>query len=165
VTGWRLPARVIEGSRDEMARDGDEGNEGTALWLGNREAGVTTIRSVVLLRGPGIVKRPDFISISSDLINEVTGIAIAKSQVLVGQIHSHAFAWTDLSPIDEAGGFRVPGFLSVVAPHFARRPEFDLRSCGVHVFDGRWRRLSIAAQAASIEVLPTGIAEILTVHL
>lgn len=163
VAGWRLPGQALQASHQEMARDGVVGNEGTVLWLGNRKAGIAAVKSVVLLRGPGIIKRPDFISISSDLINDVTGIAIEMGQALVAQIHSHEFGWTDLSPVDQALGFRVPGFLSVVAPNFAQDPALDLHRCGIHVFGSTWRRLSDAEATNSIVVDPGGDVVILTV--
>jgi hypothetical protein len=163
VAGWRLPGPALQASHREMARDGVVGNEGTVFWLGNRKAGIVAVKSVVLLRGPGIIKRPDFISISSDLINDVAGIAIELGQALVAQMHSHEFAWTDLSPVDQAGGFRVPGFLSVVAPNFAQDPALDLHRCGIHVFDITWRRLSDAETTNSIVVDPGGDVVILTV--
>src|SRR5438128_1519661 len=146
-----------------MARDGLAGTEGTALWLGNRAAGIAVIKSVVMLRGPGVIRRPGFISISSDLINELTEIAIEMGQVLIAQIHSHEFDWTGLSPVDKAGGFRVPGFLSVVAPNFAQDAALDLRRCGIHVFDSQWRQLSETEVMNSIVVDPEGTAAIVTV--
>jgi hypothetical protein len=163
VAKWQIPRRGLDASHTEMACDGLAGNEGTALWLGNRSAGVAAIKSVVLLRGPGIIRRPGFISISSDLINEVTDVAIEIGQVIVAQIHSHEFEWTELSPVDKAGGFRVPGFLSIVAPNFAQDPALDLRRCGIYLFDSTWRQLSETETTNSIVVDPTGDVVIVTV--
>src|SRR6266516_1608422 len=72
---WSLPMAAIEASRDEMAIDGRQGNEGTALWLGHRRDGMGLLRTVVRLRGNGIVKAPDYMSISPELINEVADVA------------------------------------------------------------------------------------------
>jgi proteasome lid subunit RPN8/RPN11 len=129
-------------SISEMASDGARGCEGVALWLGRRFAGIVTVTHVVALRGPGVTKRPDHLSISPELLNEVTMLAIRAGVYLVGQIHSHPGTWVDLSETDQLYGIRMPGYLSVVAPHFARRPNIALAECGVHVFDrGAWRRL------------------------
>lgn len=139
---WRLPKAAMTASISEMAPDGARGCEGVALWLGRRFAGIVTVTHVVALRGPGITKRPDHLSISPELLNEVTMLAMRAGVYLVGQIHSHPSTCVDLSEADKRYGIRVPGYLSVVAPDFARRPNTPLAACGVHVFDrGAWRRL------------------------
>ncbi|WP_292364409.1 hypothetical protein [Mesorhizobium sp.] len=127
----------------EMAPDGARGCEGVALWLGRRLAGVVTVTHVIGLRGPGVIRRPDFLSISPELLDDVTDIAIAKDAYLVGQVHSHPGSWVDLSDLDKRSGIRAPGYLSVVAPHFASDPATPPGRCGFHVFNGaRWRRLA-----------------------
>ncbi|TPN82548.1 hypothetical protein FJ987_15710 [Mesorhizobium sp. CU2] len=139
---WRLPKAAMTASISEMARDGARGCEGVALWLGRRFAGIVTVTHVVALRGAGITRCPDRLSISPELLNEVTMLAIRAGVYLVGQIHSHPSTWVDLSEADKRYGIRVHGFLSVVAPDFARRPNTALAECGVHIFDrGAWRRL------------------------
>lgn len=139
---WRLPAAALQASIAEMAPDGAHGCEGVALWLGRRNAGVVTVTHVIGLRGPGVIKRPDHLFISAELLGDVTDTAIEHGVYLVGQIHSHPGSWVDLSEADMRSGIQAPGYLSVVAPHFARDPATTPGQCGFHVFDrGRWRRL------------------------
>lgn len=163
---WSLPIAAIEASRDEMAIDGHQGNEGTALWLGYRRNGTGLVRTVVRLRGSGMVKAPDFMSISPELINEVADVAAGRREVLLGQIHSHGFLDTDLSPVDRAGGFRVPGFLSVVAPNYALDREVELEACGFHFYsDGGWTRLPWKAVNEAIDFDGATDVEVVTVEI
>ncbi len=139
---WELPAAALHASLAEMAPDGARGCEGVALWLGRRAGTVAQVSHVVTLRGVGIVKWPDRLSIAAELLNEVTDVAIDLGCHLIGQIHSHPFDWVELSLADQRMGIRSEGYLSVVAPHFAQRADTRLDDCGVHLFDGGgWRRV------------------------
>ena len=73
---WNLPAAALQASLAEMAPDGVRGCEGIALWLGRRSGATAEITHVVALRGLGIEKLPDRLSISPELLNEVTDVAI-----------------------------------------------------------------------------------------
>src|SRR3546814_10054305 len=68
-------------------------------------------------------------------MNEVTDVAVDLGMTLIGQVHSHPGTFVDLSIPDRKYGIKVPGFLSVVAPHYATRPGTSIANCGVHVFD------------------------------
>lgn len=141
---WELPDYVWRQSFEDMARDGAVGREGVALWLGEIDDDVAVATRVVLLRGPGVLKRPNQLAISADLMNLVADEALKRDLILVGQIHSHGpFASTDLSYPDRHLGITEPGYLSMVAPNFAMNPNTPLRECGVHVHEGEsgWRRL------------------------
>lgn len=144
VARWHLPEAAVSGSFAEMARDGEQGNEGVALWLGHRQGGDAVVTHLVALRGSGVRKGPRLLSVEPWLINEVTDLAIELEVTLVGQIHSHGRGWVDMSPTDRTEGIAVPHYLSVIAPWFALRPGTGLVDCGVHVFESGdgWRRLS-----------------------
>jgi len=164
VNRWVVPASAIEASFTEMRADGVvRGTEGIALWLGQRDDDAV-ITHVVLLRGPGIVREPDFVQISDALLNDVTDEAIRVGAQLVGQVHAHGpLASTNLSWIDETGGVRVPFYLSVVAPDYgAGRP--DITTCAAHLFEpnGSWRRMT-AAEAAERIAIVAGMVDIITV--
>ena len=151
---WELPVAAFEASLAEIAPDGRRGNEGVALWLGSRSMTVATIAYVIALRGPGIVKLPDQLSISAELLNEVTDVAIELGCYLVGQIHSHPASWVDLSIPDKRYGIQVGGYLSVVAPHFAQRPNTRLEDCGVHLLEGGlWRRFETQELARRVALV------------
>ena len=156
IDTWRIPQSALEESCREMARDGVVGNEGVALWLGQRRDGRAEVSHLVVLRGPGVVKRPDFLLIRPHLLNEVTDLAMDLGVVLVGQIHSHGPLYgTDLSYADHNFGITVPYFLSLVAPDFALRPQMPFEDCGVHVFEPGhgFRRLSAEEVGARIRVV------------
>lgn len=142
---WELPNYVWKQSFEDMARDGAVGREGVALWLGQIDDDVAVATQVVLLRGPGVLKRPNQLAISADLMNLVSDEALERGLILVGQVHSHGpFASTDLSYPDRHLGITEPGYLSLVAPNFATNHDTQLHDCGVHVHEGQsgWRRLS-----------------------
>lgn len=160
---WRLPAAALRTSLIEMAPDGALGREGVALWLGRRTAGVVTTTHVVGLRGPGVVKTPNHLSISAELLDDVTDVMIENGVYLVGQIHSHPSDWVELSDADRLFGIQAAGYLSVVAPHFARDPETPPGRCGFHVHDrGRWRRLGPWERSWRV-ALTSGVAPLIIV--
>lgn len=160
---WELPASALQASLAEMAPDGARGCEGVALWLGRKAGDVARVMHVVALRGSGIEKWRDHLSISSELLNDVTDVAIDRGCYLIGQIHSHPFDWVELSQADQRLGIRAEGYLSLVAPHFAQRADTRLEDCGAHLFEGgRWRRFDPQELARRVRVV-SGDASVLTV--
>lgn len=156
VSRWDIPEVVMAASLAEMAIDGRHGNEGVALWLGRRDGGVATVSHVLALRGPGVRKKHDLLIIDSAILNDVTDYAIENNVSLVGQIHSHGtFYGTDLSRTDRLYGITVPDYLSLVAPHYAQRPDTRITDCGIHVFRAGvgYVRLSPPEIARCIHVL------------
>lgn len=166
IKRWEIPAKALEFSCSEMAIDGQQGNEGVALWLGQRQAGISKVCAVAVLRGPGIIKRPALLNINANLMNEVTDAAIDRNLTLVGQIHSHGTHFgTDLSLTDRRYGVLVSDYLSVVAPDYALRPVTRIEDCGVHVYrsDIGYVRLTPAEVASRVIVTNEQEASILTI--
>ncbi len=166
IKSWILPEAAFTRALEDMARDGRDGNEGVALWLGRRRDEQAHVTHIVLLRGAGVVKKFAFLQVEPWLLNEVTDVAIENDVRIIGQIHSHGHGWsTDLSSTDRAGGFAVPHFLSVVAPDYALRPSTTMLDCGVHVFEAGsgYRRLSSEEIERRIKVVPQGQASVLIV--
>ncbi|MGH6956806.1 MAG: hypothetical protein ACREEW_09115 [Caulobacteraceae bacterium] len=151
---WRMPQSALRSSMAEMARDGARDCEGIALWLGRRHENVAEITHVVGLRGPGVHRRPDYLSITPELLNDVTDAAIELGVFLVGQIHSHPpGAGVGLSPLDQRFGIRAQGYLSAVAPNFAARLDTPTSACGFHLFEGgTWRRFGPEECVRRVEV-------------
>jgi hypothetical protein len=161
---WIVPQAVLNASYKELASNGARGREGIALWAGVRASDgsepepYARITHVVLLRGPGVIRGRGYISITPELLNEVTD-ALAEADedlYLVGQIHGHPpMATTDLSEVDIAYGIRTPQYLSVVAPCFGMSGNARVEECGVHVFDrgAGWRRLGAAEVAIRVQVV------------
>jgi len=166
VDRWLIPRDAWRESFEEMARDGRAGNEGVALWLGQSRDGVATVSHVVVLRGPGIVKQPALLMISSALINDITDIAIELGAVLIGQIHAHGPGWSiDLSHTDRTCGIAHPSYLSVVAPDYGLRPQVGPDQCGVHVYMPRigFTRLSSADTRRRVTLVDGPVARPLVV--
>ena len=137
------------------AVDGRKGNEGIILWLGRREEKTAFITHLALLRGRGITKKPDYLSVSPALVNEVTESARSLEVKIVGQAHSHGRLYsTNLSPIDKTGGFQAPFFLSIVVPEYGLRKSTAIANCGVHVYElpNGYRRLQTDEITSSLKV-------------
>ena len=152
---WEIPDYVWQQSFDDMALDGRLQREGVALWLGDADEQVARATQVVLLRGPGVIKRINQLMIVAELMNVVADVALARQLILVGQIHSHhPLASTDLSYPDRHMGITSPGYLSLVAPDFAQRPKTRIEECGVHVHEGDcgWRRLPVGEIARRFDL-------------
>jgi len=135
VDNWILPASALTDSIAEMAGDGRKGNEGIVLWAGTSEGGIARVTQLIGLHGPLIEKRPLQMIIAPDLFAKVSIFCGRRKIILIGQIHSHPKTLTDLSDVDKQYGIATPHFLSVVAPHYAQRPDTNWGACGVHVFD------------------------------
>jgi hypothetical protein len=165
---WTLPRTALAVSFEEMAADGVFDREGICLWGGRRHSSSTgdaadvDVTHVIKLRGDGILRRRDFIGISSALFNDITDALadIGDGVYLVGQIHSHPpYSSVDLSPTDIKYGIAAPQFLSVVAPRFGMDAVPSVGTCGVHISEPpRWRRLS-EAEAGDRVVVTDGFVE------
>src|SRR6266571_7268745 len=141
---WLLASGLLQATMQELAIDGRLHREGVAFFLGQHQSAVAQLTHLCVLRGDKLRKTVDHLRIDPALMNEVTDLTIAENLQLIGQIHSHGPGYgTDLSYPDHFYGIRVPGFLSLVAPDFAQRPETELVDCGVHVFEapGGFRRM------------------------
>jgi hypothetical protein len=163
---WTMPESIFQQSLLEMARDGRDGNEGVALWLGRRSDGRADISHLVLLRGLGVIKQPALLQIESWLLNEVTDLVIELRVALLGQIHSHGVGWpVDLSRTDRTYGLAVPWYLSLVAPDYALRSETHLAECGVHVFEpgSGYRRMGSREISDRVRLISGRSIEVVTV--
>lgn len=165
VEHWRLPNAAFAASLEEMARDGQRGNEGIALWLGARLSGVATVTHVLCVRGADVTKEPAYLNVGAATMNDVGDFAIEHGLTFVGQIHSHGPRHgVDLSPTDRRYGVSVPYFLSVVAPDYALRQGTHFDECGVHIFESGlgYRRLGQPEVAARIVLVdePVTVSEL-----
>lgn len=156
VERWEVPEQLIQASIQEMAADGRNGCEGIVLWLGKVSGGVASIKHLVGLTGPLIVKLPDHLRVDPDLFCRVAEFSEARELTLVGQIHSHPGTYVDLSYADIKYGIAAPYYLSVVAPHYAQDARADWGECGVHMFEPKrgFRRLGANEVGKRIRRLP-----------
>ena len=142
-TTWNFPADLLGVSLRVMRPHGAAGNEGLALWFGERRGPVVAITHVVEPYGAGFSTSPYHLSLSLRGMAKLTDLAEQLGAPLVGQIHSHPGRFLDLSEVDEREGIRVPDYLSLVCPFYAQMPSLNLQDCGVHVFErAAYRRLS-----------------------
>jgi proteasome lid subunit RPN8/RPN11 len=141
-TTWTLPNNLLDQSLRIMRPHGVRGCEGLALWFGNELEDRVHITHVVEPYGPGFSTSPYHMELSVRAMATLTDLAEKLNVFLVGQIHSHPGTFIDLSGVDEREGIRVPGYLSLVCPHYGQIRRLKLENCGVHVFEGgTYRRL------------------------
>jgi hypothetical protein len=160
IEAWHLPRAVFAASLREMARDGVNGNEGIALWLGHRANAIAKITHVVCLRGTDVVREPDYLHVGAAILNDVADLAVEHGVSVVGQIHSHgSYFGVDLSVTDRRYGIAVPHFLSVVAPDYGLRSGITLAECGVHVFEASCGYRRLAPAESSVRLLLTDAVE------
>lgn len=134
IESWSMPANVLSDSISAMANDGKRGNEGIVLWLGQITGHEATITHLVTLPERWTRKFPDYLEVSAEALNTLADVAEALDVSLVGQIHSHPGTYVDLSIPDRRFGISAPYYLSVVAPHYAQRPNMRWADCGLHQF-------------------------------
>jgi hypothetical protein len=167
IATWTVPHAALLLSFAEMARDGELGREGIALWAGTRAVDTggaisVSVTHVIVLRGPDVYRSRGFIRIASNVLNDVTDVLsdLGGGVYLAGQIHGHPpECAVDLSPTDIAHGIAAPNYLSVVAPRFGMTRSPDLNLCGVHVFaPPRWNRLSVRQVKAHVSLTHATIA-------
>jgi hypothetical protein len=149
MRSWNIADFVWQQSLQEMARNGRYEHEGLCLWFARAneaevQSGAIDIVRAAVLRGPGIRRAPLSIRIEPALLSELTDRANDAGLVLVGQVHGHPNDFTDLSAVDRELGFRVPHFLSAVAPEYGTDPATPLHRCGLHVYEKPlgYRRMS-----------------------
>jgi len=161
TNSWVIPEAALKRSKDEMAVDGEQGNEGTCLWLGIKENNVAKLTHVVLLRGDGVRKGPANVEISPELMREVHEKARALHVILIGQIHSHGqYYGVDLSLTDHRYGVQVPYFLSIVYPDYAQTESTTIIDCGVHIFLPRQGYVRLSEEDIADRILITAAAEV-----
>ena len=134
IERWNMPANVLSDSIAAMADDGKRGNEGIVLWLGQITGHEATITHLVTLPEYWTRKYPDYLEVSAEALNVLADVAETLDVSLVGQIHSHPGTYIDLSIPDRRFGISAPYYLSVVAPHYAQRPDTSWVDCGLHQF-------------------------------
>jgi hypothetical protein len=163
---WTIPRQLWQQSLEEVGAFGREGREGICLWLARQDSGsnLAFVRSAVL-RGPLIRRGPLSIQIDSMLIDRFTDVVDREGLLLAGQIHGHPERFTDLSDVDRAMGFRVPKFLSVVAPYYGTHANTAFRDCGFHEFvaGSDYRRLPEHELALRVTLSETPVAAPLSV--
>lgn len=141
-TIWTLPTDLLEQSLRVMRPHGARGREGLALWFGQEQDDRVRVTHVVEPYGRGFATSPYHMELSMRGMAALTDLAEKIEAPLVGQIHSHPGTFLDLSELDERAGIRLPGYLSLVCPHYAQIRSLSLGDCGVHVFErDAYRRL------------------------
>ena len=142
ASSWQLPKNLLAQSISIMQPHGAMGNEGLALWFGRDHGEQLQVTHVVETIGSGFHTTPLFMSLSLRAMSVLTDMADQLNVYLIGQIHSHPKNFIDLSDLDKIHGIRIPGYLSLVCPHYAQKQLDGILECGIHVFEnGQYRRM------------------------
>ena len=155
ITKWIIPKKAFQSSFAELARDGKNGTEGIALWLGTCDMSIAIVTHVGLLRGKGIIRRPNLLQIDAAVFNVVTDVAVKLGIYLIGQIHSHGpGVGTFLSRPDRTMGVLSPGYLSSVCPDYGLRRHMSPNDCGFYFYNAAkgFVQLSVNAIKEKIEL-------------
>ncbi len=151
IDRWSIPQGAVDVTLQGLRIAGASGNEGGALWLGERGS-TARVLVVALPRGPGVVERPGIWQMSTGVYAQVGVWAATQSVVLLALVHSHRSTRANyLSELDKFASVHVPDFLSIVVGGFGA----DLRpkDWGFHVFEhDRFKRLSQVAVANRISI-------------
>jgi hypothetical protein len=104
------------------------------LWLGDRNS-TARVTAVALPHGPGVVEKPGFWQMSTEVYGQVGEWASRRSVVLLALVHSHRVKGGNyLSELDQFASVHVPDFLSIVVGGFGSDSSPSL--WGYHVFEG-----------------------------
>ncbi len=132
--------------------DGHEAHEGVAYWAGHRAGGETFVTTCI---APFAVTTWGSFDTSVHTNAKVVMYLASAGLELIGQVHSHPGKAVDHSEGDDARALMpYEGFLSIIAPHYARRGMRPIAICGVHVFENsRFRRLGTPEIEACFHVV------------
>lgn len=140
-TVW-VSASLLDRTVDILRQSGDrdQPHEGVAYWAGRRAGDEYFITTCI---APAARTTYGSFETSSHTNAKVIMYLADAGLELLGQVHSHPGALVGHSDgDDERALMPYEGFLSVVAPHYARRGMRPLTICGIHVFEhSSFRRL------------------------
>lgn len=169
---WIIPKTLWAQTLSELSRDGSRGCEGICLWLtpieitqSKHSREIVSFTRGATLRGPLIRRCSLMIEIDSQLLSELTDVLDRQGLMLAGQVHGHPERFIDLSDVDRAMGFRVPGFLSIVTPHYGVDSKTSITECGFHEFipQSGYRRLADSEVATRVTTVDRSIPPLLVV--
>lgn len=140
IAKFYVPTAVLRETQRFIEAHGAEETEAYVFWAGavaDGEAYVTTCVYPTANARHGGVKVP---------LRKMTEINLElrdRDQLVLAQVHSHPGVARH-SPVDEEKAVSFhEGFVSIIVPDFGETPVYDLRDCGVYVYnaDDGWRLL------------------------
>ena len=140
-TTW-IPSTVIRNTTDILRKSGRNGesHEGVAYWAGRR-SGPLCFVTTVIAPAAGTTRGSFDTSIQANA--KVVMYLASVGLELIGQVHSHPGSFVGHSKGDDARALMpYEGFLSIIAPNYAKNGMSPLTICGVHVFEkGQFRQM------------------------
>jgi hypothetical protein len=154
-TRFGIPATVLEETTGLLAEPGEQGFEGSVLWIGHVLDDITVEvtracrpEQVTYATTAGLA-----VEITEDGLTQLI-MSLVDDEIVLARLHTHGNGDVNHSPVDDANLVVAhSGAVSVVVPYFASG-GIDLGRCGVHVLsaDHRWRRLTTAEIAERFEI-------------
>lgn len=152
VSAVRVPAGLASAGHAQLARVGEEGYEGIALWAGKLEGETFYVQQVIIPRQSGLRSEGGICaSVDGAELHRINVWLYEHGMTLVAQLHTHPTEAYHSETDDAYPIVTTLGGLSLVIPDFATAP-FSLARCAVYRLmpgDG-WVRLSAAEAEALI---------------
>lgn len=154
-TRFVIPAGVLAGTARLLAEPGEDGLEGSLLWIGHvlddTIAEVTRAyrpEQIAFASSAGLA-----VTLTEDGLTQLI-MSLADGEIVLARLHTHGNSDVSHSPVDDANVVvGHPGAVSIVVPYFASC-GIDLDRCGVHVLSAshRWRRLTVVETDQRFEI-------------
>ena len=132
-TIYRVPQRVLDTSHELLYACGLDGNEGTALWIGQPVAD-RNIVDITRLFIPEQIPIKTAVGVAVDLTERAHFTLtdhLAPGELFYCRIHSHPHDAYHSARDDANGVITHQGAISIVVPNFARDP-LRLAHCAVY---------------------------------
>lgn len=132
VHAVRVPTALAVKARDHLARVGEGGDEGIALWAGVREGETFYVRETVIPQQRGLRLGGGICAtVEGEELHRINVWLYEHGLTLVAQLHSHPTEAYHSETDDAYPIVTTLGGLSLVVPDFAAAP-FSLARCAVY---------------------------------
>ena len=154
-TRFVIPALVLITTEELLTEPGEEGFEGSVLWIG-RVLDDTTAAVYRAYRPEQVATATAAglsVTLTEDGLSQLI-LSLTDGEIVLARLHTHGNGDIDHSPVDDANLVVAhPGAVSIVVPHFATG-GIDLSRCGVHLLSAthQWRRLTTVETAARLKI-------------
>jgi hypothetical protein len=118
--------------------------ESAAIWAGRRDGEIERVEGVYFLDDyVGGLQRRDYHCVPVQALTIFFADLRRDRRVIIADLHTHPRSWVGQSQLDEANPIEFrKGLPAVVLPWFAQG-EPSLQSCGVHIYEGGGKWLSL----------------------
>lgn len=140
IETYYVPTAVLFETQQYIEDHGDSGHEGYLFWAGGVAGDAAYVTTCVY---PTANARHGGVKVPLDKMTEINRELYDRDLLLLAQVHSHPGIARHSSVDEEKAASFHEGFVSIVVPDFGETPVYDLRDCGVYIYnrDEKWRLL------------------------